>query len=165
MAVGATVTDLAHQVHAHGVAANGEKRPVAQAQDAQVTPYQIHRDREQRVAQVLAEQVDGVSVDMQRMPLRHCHVQHGDQQQRGKQHAEEGLSGPLTERAGEPKLAGCCLRHHGLALRSPALLREESTRAFLNKQNDEDQHDNLGQHRARPRFQHLVDHPQREPRH
>ena len=57
IAVDAACTDLAHQVHAHRVAAEREERAVAQAQDAGVAPDEIERDREQRVAEVLAEQL------------------------------------------------------------------------------------------------------------
>ena len=41
----AVAADLAHQVHAHGVAAEREEHAVAERQDAGVAPDQVHRQR------------------------------------------------------------------------------------------------------------------------
>ena len=48
--------DLAHQVHAHRVAAQGEERRMAQGQDSDEAPYQIHRQRQDGEAEVFAGQ-------------------------------------------------------------------------------------------------------------
>ncbi len=56
MGIDAARADLAHQVHAHGVAAEREERAMAERENAAVAPHQIEREREQREAQVLAPQ-------------------------------------------------------------------------------------------------------------
>ena len=52
----AVAADLAHQVHAHRVAAEREEQAVAERQDAGVAPDQVHRQRDDRVAHDLADQ-------------------------------------------------------------------------------------------------------------
>jgi hypothetical protein len=64
----AVAADLAHQVHAHAVAAQREEQAVAQAQDAGVAPDQVHRQRADGVAQDLAEQADVEVAQVQRCP-------------------------------------------------------------------------------------------------
>ena len=56
----------AHQIHAHGVAAEREKGRVPQAQDAAVAPDQVHRQRQHAVAQVLADQSEPVGREVKR---------------------------------------------------------------------------------------------------
>ena len=58
VAVDAARADLAHQVHAHRVAAEREERAVAEREDAAIAPHQVERQRQQRVAEILAEQRD-----------------------------------------------------------------------------------------------------------
>ena len=41
--IDAARADLAHQIHAHGVAAEREERAVAERQDAGIAPDQIER--------------------------------------------------------------------------------------------------------------------------
>ena len=48
--------DLAHQVHAHAVPAEREERAVPEAEDPGIAPDQIEAQRQDRVAQILAEQ-------------------------------------------------------------------------------------------------------------
>jgi hypothetical protein len=45
-------------------------------------------------------------------------------------------------------------------LGAPALEGEQALRTLLDEDDDEDQHHDLGQHRARPAFEELVDHAQ-----
>src|SRR5487761_53739 len=52
--VDAASADLAHQIHAHRITAEREKGGVAEGQDAGVTPHQIDRESENRVAQIFA---------------------------------------------------------------------------------------------------------------
>ena len=52
IAVHAARADLAHEIHAHGVAAQGKERGVAEAQDAAESPDEIDGERQHRVAQM-----------------------------------------------------------------------------------------------------------------
>ena len=65
MRIDAARADLPHQVHAHGVAAEREERAVAERKDAAIAPDQIDREREQRVAEIFAEQRDQIGRHMQ----------------------------------------------------------------------------------------------------
>ena len=58
--VDAARADLAHQVHAHRVAAEREERAVAEREDAAIAPDQVDREREQRVADIFAPQRDQI---------------------------------------------------------------------------------------------------------
>ena len=53
--VDAARTDLPHQVHAHGVAAEREKGTLPERENAGIAPDQVDRQRQQRKAKVLAE--------------------------------------------------------------------------------------------------------------
>src|SRR5690606_34335771 len=91
MAVYAARADLAHQVHAHRVAAEREERAVTEAQYAGVAPDQIERDREQRIAEILAEQRHRERRHVERRALRHGEVRLGaavvTEQSCGQHHA------------------------------------------------------------------------------
>ena len=56
IAVNAPWADLAHQIHAHGVAAERKEGRMAEAQNAAVAPDQIDRQRQHRIAEILADQ-------------------------------------------------------------------------------------------------------------
>ena len=60
--------DLAHQVHAHRIAAQREEQAVAERQDAGVAPDQVHRQRTDRVAHDLAEQRHRVVGQVEGLP-------------------------------------------------------------------------------------------------
>ena len=105
VAVDAPVADLAHQVHAHGVAAQGEEGAVAEAEDAAVTPHQVQRQRQQGVAQVLAQQADGIAAHVQTGFRRHQQVEQGDDQHGPEQNAQEGFGGAVGERGGEIRMS------------------------------------------------------------
>ncbi len=95
MAVDAAVADLAHQVHAHRVAAEREERAMAEREDPGVAPDQVERQREQGEADVLAEQRDQIVRQMQRRGRREAveqrHADEKDQRhQRERQPAERG---------------------------------------------------------------------------
>lgn len=64
IAVLAARADLPHQVHAHGIAAEREKRAVTERENAGEAPDQVDRHGQQGVAEKLAEQGDGVGGDM-----------------------------------------------------------------------------------------------------
>jgi hypothetical protein len=64
---------------------------MAQAEDTEVAPHQVHRHRQQRIAQVLAQQRHGVGAHVQGTVLGHEQVEEGDCHQRGEQHAKEDL--------------------------------------------------------------------------
>ena len=56
MRIDAARADLPHQIHAHGIAAEREERAVAERKDPAIAPDQVDRQRQQRVAEILAEQ-------------------------------------------------------------------------------------------------------------
>src|SRR5437868_5440132 len=56
--VNAPIPDLAHQIHAHDIAAERKERGMTQRQDADITPHQIERQGEHSEGQVFAEQRD-----------------------------------------------------------------------------------------------------------
>ena len=79
VAIHTTVANLTHQVHAHGIAAQRKEGGVTQTQDAAVAPHQIHRNRQQAITQILAEQGHGVSRQVERRSI-------GNQQVRNRHH-------------------------------------------------------------------------------
>ncbi len=105
MAVDAPVADLAHQVHAHGVAAQGEESAVAEAENAAVAPHQVQRQGQQGVAQVLAQQADGIAAHVQTGLRRHQQVEQSDDDHRAEQNAQEGFGGAVGERGGEIRMS------------------------------------------------------------
>ena len=66
--IDAARADLAHQVHAHGVAAEREEGAVAEREDAAIAPDQIERERQHGVAEVLAEQRHEIARHMTELP-------------------------------------------------------------------------------------------------
>jgi hypothetical protein len=85
VAVDAARADLAHQIHAHRVAAEREERAVAEREDAAIAPDEIERERQHGIGQILAEKRHDVGRHMQRMRNRQQQVRHrhqrGDRQQ------------------------------------------------------------------------------------
>ena len=82
-------TDLPHQVHAHGVAAQREEGAVAERQDAGVAPDQVDRERQYGVANVFAEQRDQIGRDVQRRARRYQQVEHRDSDREGSEQHQE----------------------------------------------------------------------------
>ena len=64
--VDAARADLPHQIHAHGVAAEREERAVAERENAGIAPDQVDRERQQRVADIFAEQRHEIGRHMER---------------------------------------------------------------------------------------------------
>ena len=60
-----SLPDLAHQVHAHRVAAEREEDAVAEREDAGVAPDQVHRQRADRVAHDLGDQLHRVVAEVE----------------------------------------------------------------------------------------------------
>jgi hypothetical protein len=56
MGVNSARSDLPHQIHAHGVAAEREEGAVSEGKNAAIAPDQVDRQRQQPEAEVLAEQ-------------------------------------------------------------------------------------------------------------
>ena len=86
----AVAADLAHQVHAHGIAAEREEQAVAQRQDAGVAPDQVHRQRADRVAHDLADQRHRVVAHVEDAAGRHHEVQQRRQRADHQQRDDEG---------------------------------------------------------------------------
>ncbi|MGC4094082.1 MAG: hypothetical protein QM756_40465 [Polyangiaceae bacterium] len=87
-AIDTSFTDGQHQGHAHGVAAHGEEHAMAQAQDAGVTPEQVHGDGHGRVTQELAEQRHQVVRQLQRRAGRQRIEQWHERDRQQRDHAE-----------------------------------------------------------------------------
>ena len=64
--IDAARADLAHEIHAHGVAAEREERAMPERQDPAIAPDQIECHGEQRIAGIFAEQRDDIGRQMQR---------------------------------------------------------------------------------------------------
>ncbi len=82
IAVHAAGADLAHQVHAHRVAAQREERGMTERQDAREAPDQIDGQRQHREAKVFAGQRDHVGRHMDRRRGRRHLVQQRQHQRR-----------------------------------------------------------------------------------
>ena len=86
VAIGA---NLAHQVHAHHIAAERKKQTVAERQDAGVAPDQIHGEGTDGVAQDLAHQCDCVVAHVEQAACRHPKVEHGHHRAHGDERGQE----------------------------------------------------------------------------
>src|SRR5262249_16138428 len=87
--VDAARTDLEHQVHAHGVAAEREERAVAEREDAAIAPDQVDRKRQQGVAYVLAEQRYEICRHVKGRRRRQQQVERRHQDGERREHDEE----------------------------------------------------------------------------
>ena len=96
--VDAARADLAHQVHAHGVAAEREEGAVAQRQDAAKAPDQVDRQRQQRIAGVFAEQRHEICRHVQGRGRRHREIEHRHGDGDRRRHGDEE-HGAAVERA------------------------------------------------------------------
>ena len=102
--IDAAGADLPHQVHPHRVAAEREERAVAEREDAAVAPDQVDRKRQDREAQVLAEQRDVVCRQMKRRRWRHHQVEHRHHDRDRPHHHQEDDRHPVEraqDRAGD----------------------------------------------------------------
>ncbi len=88
--VDAARADLAHQVHAHGIAAEREERAVPERKNAAIAPHQIERDGEDGVAEIFAEQRHDVGRHMQRRSVGgSSRLSSGTSTAKRQQHREE----------------------------------------------------------------------------
>ena len=160
IAVDAAGADLAHQVHAHAVAAEREERAVTEAQDPGVAPDQIEAQRQDRVAQIFAEQWHEVVRHGERRIRRDPAVQQRDQQAEHQPAQHKAGPEPGIPRA---SLAGveACRHHSRLRVGGAALQREQAARPPLDEQDDRHQHGDLAEDRAGIGFEQLVDDAER----
>ena len=151
LAVDAARADLAHQVHAHGVAAEGEEGAVAEAQDAGIAPDQIEAQRQERVADVFAEQRHEIVGQTQRRARRHAELRTGTHDD--QQHAPIAEKpGPAPRRSRKSRPAS----RPQLSAARPLSANRPRGRRWMNRMIDH-QHDDLAEHRAGDRLQELVD--------
>ena len=66
MSIDAAIADLAHHVHAHGIAAEGKEGSVTQAENAAIPPNQIDAESKQREAQIFPEQAQQIVRNVER---------------------------------------------------------------------------------------------------
>ena len=154
VAVNASLADLTHHVHAHDVTAKSEESSVTKAEDSTKSPDQIDAERQQGEGKILAQQADHVCGDVKRRGLRNHEVKNRHRQGGEQKQGQQDLSSPVGEQKGKRPVIS-----HASSLHRPALEGEQPTGAFLNEQDDGDQHQYLGQYGAGLGFQKLVDHP------
>ncbi len=87
--IDAARADLAHQVHAHRVAAEREERAVAEREDAAIAPDQVDREREQRVADILAPQRHQIGRHMPRRARRQQQIEQRHRDADRREHQDE----------------------------------------------------------------------------
>ena len=85
IAIDAARADLAHEIHAHGIAAEREESAMAEAQDSAKSPDEIDRQREHGKTKILAEQRHHMRRDMEGGIGRRQEVQGRDQHHGHKQ--------------------------------------------------------------------------------
>ena len=79
IAVDAAAADLAHQIHAHRVAAEREERAVAERENAAIAPDQIDRERQNGVAGIFSEQRHQIGRHLKQRARRQQQVRQRDQ--------------------------------------------------------------------------------------
>ena len=94
--IDATGADLAHQVHAHRIAAEREERAVAERENAAIAPDEIERQGQERVAQVFADQRENVGRHVEGRSGRYRERQDRDHD-RGPDHQREEHEAPPVE--------------------------------------------------------------------
>ena len=92
--------DLTHQIHAHRVAAEREERRMAEAENAAEPPDEVDRQRQHRVAHVLADQGHHVGRHVERRRGRHQQVEDRHQQCRDEQEGHERQPGAVVVERG-----------------------------------------------------------------
>jgi hypothetical protein len=106
--------DLAHEIHAHGIAPQREEGTMPEAHDPAIAPDEVEGHGQERIGQVFTEERDRVGREVQRRGLGNEQVQDRDYDDGEAQDAEEDGSPGIT----------CDEPEHALALGRPALLRE-----------------------------------------
>src|SRR5262249_43333760 len=101
IAINTARADLAHEMHAHRVAAERKKRAVTERENAAIAPDEIDRKSEQCIAQELARQSHDISRYVKRCPFGNGEIKHGkndadcrkpDEQERRPAMAEQETS-------------------------------------------------------------------------
>ena len=156
--IDAARADLPHQIHAHGITAEREERAVAKRENAGIAPDQVDRQRQQRVADIFAEQRHRIGRDVERRALRHEQIEQRHQHRECRQQRQEDTQAPRSSMrmSGNGADASC--------LHRPSPQREQPARALLDEQDDEHQDRDLGEHRAGKGLKELVGDAEREAR-
>jgi len=120
MAVDAARTDLAHQIHAHRVAAERKESAVPERQDAAIAPDEIEGERQDRVGEVFAEQHHRAGADMEKRVRRHQQIGDGHKNGEGGQQGEENAAAIVRhfEKAREDHCPTLIARRPGLSRRT-----------------------------------------------
>src|SRR5918999_5169670 len=118
MTVYPTGADLAHEIHAHGITAQGEKGAVPKAQYPTVPPDEIEGDGEQGIGEILAPQSHRVSRQVQPRGFWYQEIEYRNHDTRYAEQCQHDTAAPIP----------CEQTQHALALRRPSLLRKEASR-------------------------------------
>src|SRR5579862_4880272 len=151
--IDAAAADLAHEVHAHGIAAEREKRAVAEREHAAIAPDEVEREREQGIAKIFSEQRHHIVGEMKWRTVGHDQIEErydDDQKQRAERQCGQS-DGGSRQGSAEREIAG----HNALAFHRAALQGEQAARTALDKDDNENEDENLPDDRARPRLEKL----------
>src|SRR5262249_33861033 len=125
MGVNSSRTDLPHQIHAHGVAAECEESAVPERKNAAIAPDQIDRQCQQRKTKILAEQRHEIRRQVKRRALRDREIEHRNENSDRRQRDQKGECAAI-ERAREQ------VRHHASTAR-PFRANNPRGRFWMNK--------------------------------
>ena len=102
MRIDAARTDLAHEIHAHGVTAEREERAVAERQNSAIAPDQIERERQDGVAEVFAEQRHDIGRHVKGRARRQEQIEQRNHRGQQGEHAQEDAAATIQalEKAG-----------------------------------------------------------------
>jgi len=90
----AVATNRAHQIHAHGIAAERKKETMPEAQHPAHAPDEIERQRRDHVAHDLAGQRQRKRRNVQQMALREQHMASRHADRHSKEHDHQNFAQP-----------------------------------------------------------------------
>src|ERR671914_106656 len=112
MTVYAAGANLAHEIHAHGITAQGEKGAMPKAQYPTVPPDEIEGDGEQGIGEILTPQSHRVSRQVKPGGFRYQEIEYRNHNTRYAQQCQHDAAAPIL----------CERTQHALALHRPPLL-------------------------------------------
>src|SRR3984893_3324002 len=90
MRVNSARSDLPHQIHAHGIAAERKEGAVAERKNAAIAPDQVDRQRQYRKAKIFSEQRHEIGRQIKRRGRRHEEVEYRRENPDRRQRSKEG---------------------------------------------------------------------------
>jgi hypothetical protein len=162
IAVDAARADLAHEIHAHAVAADGEKGAMAERENAAIAPDQIEREREHGIAQIFAEQRHEISRHIAELAGRRAEDCWPEQEWRAASRMPISHQA-LVSRARNRACVSMAWLRRGRRCSSkfslfdrPSLEGKQAARAALDEEDDHDQDQDFAEHGAGIGFEEFV---------